>query len=76
MESQLEKSGPWLLGDYSLADICIIPTMIRMNDIGMRDLWNDCERVSRWFSLYLERDALQKTFYFGSLLSEQYGPIS
>jgi glutathione S-transferase len=76
MEAQLEKSGPWLLGDYSLADICIIPTMIRMNDIGMRDLWIDCEQVSRWFSLYRERDALQKTFYFGSLLSEQYGPVT
>ena len=31
MESQLENAGPWLLGDYSLADICIVPVMVRLS---------------------------------------------
>jgi len=75
MESQLQRSGPWLLGEYSLADICIIPVMVRLNDIGLSKLWADCENVGEWFSLFLQRDAFRKTFYFGSLLSEQYGDV-
>jgi len=75
MESQLQHSEPWLLGAYSLADICIIPVMVRLNDIGLSKLWADCANVGEWFSRFLERDALQKTFYFGSLLSEQYGDV-
>ena len=75
MQSQLERNGPWLLGEYSLADICIIPVVVRMNDIGLSDLWADCERVGEWLSRFMERDALQKTFYFGSLLSEKYGDV-
>jgi len=76
MESQLGDAGAWLLGDYSLADICIIPIMIRMHDIGLSDLWNDCTAVAAWFDRCRQRDAVLKTFYFGSLLSEQYGDVS
>jgi glutathione S-transferase len=75
MESQLENAGPWLLGDYSLADICIVPVMVRLSDIGLSGLWSDCENVADWYDRYQERDALQKTFYNGSLLSEQYGDV-
>ena len=75
MESQLQYGGPWLLGEYSLADICVIPVMVRLDDIGLSKLWADCDKFGEWFSRFLERDALRKTFYFGSLLSEQYGDV-
>lgn len=75
MDTQLGKTGPWLLGDYSLADICIIPVIVRLDDIGLGDLWADCDNVIRWFDRFKERDALQQTFYFGSLLSEHYGDV-
>jgi len=75
MEAQLQKTGPWLLGEYSLADICIIPVIMRLNDIGMQDLWDDCEHVAEWFARFRQREALQKAFYFGALLSEQYGDV-
>jgi len=75
MEQQLEDGRPWLLGDYSLADICIVPVVIRLNDIGMSRLWSGQQRVGEWFARFQEREALRKSFYFGSLLSEQYGDI-
>jgi len=75
MEAQLAKTGPWLLGDYSLADICVMPVMMRLNDIGFDDLWSDCGRVAKWFERFRAREALQSAFYFGSLLSEQYGDV-
>jgi glutathione S-transferase len=75
MEAQLQNHGPWLLGDYTLADICVIPVVMRLNDIGMSDLWRDCDEVGDWFDHFRQRDAFDKTFYFGSLLSEQYGDV-
>jgi len=75
MQAQLEKSGPWLLGDYSLADICVLPVIVRLDDIGLGDLWADCDRVADWLVRFRERDAFVNTFYFGSLLSEQYGDV-
>jgi glutathione S-transferase len=75
MESQLQQRGPWLLGEYSLADICVIPVLVRLNDIGLGKLWADCDKVGEWFTRFLQRDALRKTFYFGSLLSEQYTDV-
>ncbi len=76
MEIALQGAGPWLLGDYSLADICIIPVMMRMNDIGMQTVWADCDEVDKWFARFQEREALKRTFYFGSLLTEQYGDVN
>lgn len=75
MEKRLSDGRPWLLGDYSLADICIMPVMVRLNDIGMSYLWADCGRVGDWFERHGERPAIAKAFYFGSLLSEQYGDV-
>ncbi|MDH3351407.1 MAG: glutathione S-transferase family protein [Gammaproteobacteria bacterium] len=75
MERRLDDGRPWLLGEYSLADICIIPVIIRLNDISMSHLWSAQRHVGAWFARFQEREALQKSFYFGSLLSEQYGDI-
>jgi hypothetical protein len=49
--------------------------MVRLNDIGMSDLWHDLDGVVAWFARIRDRDAVQKAFYFGSLLSEQYGDV-
>lgn len=76
IESALADGRRWLLGEYSLADICIIPVMIRLDDIGYRHLWEDKSHVAQWLDRCRNRDAVQATFYFGSLLSEQYGDVS
>ncbi len=76
MEKTLADGRPWLLGDdYSIADICILPTIVRMDDIGLARVWAESEHVGDWFKRCTEREAFEKTFYFGSLLSEQYGDV-
>lgn len=75
METSLTTYGPWLIGEYSQADISIMPVMMRMNDLGLDDLWNNCPAVTEWFNRYRARDALIKAFYHSSLLSEQYENI-
>ncbi len=75
MEAQLQLGDPWLLGDYSLADICVIPVIVRLTDIGLGTRWADCEKVGEWFARFQKREAFRKCFYFGALLSEQYGDV-
>ena len=75
MQQALKNSGPWLMGEYSLADIAIMPVMMRMDDIGLSHLWADSPAVADWFYRYTRRAALKNAFYHGSLLSEQYDDI-
>lgn len=76
MEVALQSSGPWLLGNFTLADVCILPVVVRLNDIGLATLWDDCDKVAEWFGRFKKREAMQNTFYFGSLLSDQYGDVT
>ena len=75
MEQALANGGPWLMGEYSQADISIIPVIMRMQDLGLGYLWDDCPGVADWFDRYRQRSALINTFYHTSLLSEQYGDV-
>lgn len=75
MAAALSDGRNYLLGDYSLADICVLPTFVRMNDIGLRRLWSEASAVQKWFESCVSRSAVIEALYFGSLLSEQYGTI-
>ena len=78
MEKGLEKSGgPWLMGtDLTLADYAIVPTIDRMRDLGLEELWVDHPMVSAWFERVRERPAYEKTYYKGTRLSEIYDGAS
>jgi glutathione S-transferase len=73
MAAEIEKSGgPWLLGrDISLADITIMPALVRMDDLGMPD-WQDLPRVVTWFANIRSHPAFKPTYYPGSLLSQRF----
>src|ERR1700749_2087751 len=51
MDAEIEKSGgPWLLGrDITLADVMVMPAILRMADLGQERAWQDLPRVKRWF---------------------------
>lgn len=73
MDAEIAASGgPWLLGrDISLADVAVMPALVRMQDLGMPD-WQDLPRVAAWFDNIRAQKAFQPTFYHGSLLSERF----
>ena len=77
MDAEIEKSGgPWLLGkDISLADVAIMPAMVRMHDLNMPD-WQDLPRVVTWFDNIRAHPSFKPTFYHGSLLSERFPHLS
>jgi len=73
MDREIEKSGgPWLLGKtISLADVAVMPALVRMNDLNLAD-WQDLARVVTWFANIQAHPAFKTTYYPGSLLSERF----
>jgi glutathione S-transferase len=74
MDDEIAKSGgPWLLGaQATLADICVMPAIVRMADLGLDRMWQDKPRIGRWFAAIRAHPAFRPTYYFGSLLTEKF----
>jgi len=73
MDSEIERSaGPWLLGKrIALADVAVMPALVRMHDLGLAD-WQDLPRIVTWFDNIRAQPAFSPTYYSGSLLSERF----
>ena len=73
MDSETERSGgPWLLGKrVTLADVAVMPALMRMHDLGLPG-WQDLPRVVTWFDNIRAHPAFKPTYYQGSLLSERF----
>lgn len=51
MEHSLQRGGPWLIGrDFTLADISILPTIVRMEDLGLAHQWSPFPAVQDWYA--------------------------
>jgi glutathione S-transferase len=74
MDAEIERSGgPWLLGKkITLADVAVMPALVRMDDLGMATQWQDLPRVVTWFDNIRAQPAFKPTYYPGSLLSERF----
>jgi len=73
MDREIEKSGgPWLLGkNITLADVAVMPALVRMYDLGMPG-WLDLPRIVTWFDNIHAHPAFKPTYYHGSLLTERF----
>jgi glutathione S-transferase len=72
-ETLRTSGGPWLMGrNLSLADIAIMPVLVRMADLGLCTLWEHLPEIEHWLAGLRARPAFSKTYYFGSLLTEKY----
>src|SRR6266550_2439651 len=74
MDAEIEKSGgPWLLGEeISLADIALMPAIVRMADLDQATAWQDLPRVQHWYDAVCRHPAFRPTYYPGSLLTERF----
>jgi glutathione S-transferase len=68
-----ESGGPWLLGqDITLAEVALMPAIVRMADLGLDTMWQDRPLVARWYDAIRAHPAFKPTYYFGSLLTERF----
>ncbi len=74
MEHAITQSGgPWLMGiQPTLADISLMPAIVRMADLGLDDMWADKPLVAKWHDAIRAHPAYKPTYYFGSLLTEKF----
>lgn len=74
MEQSIKDSGgPWLLGkDITLADVSVMPAMVRMADLNREDDWSDLPHVAKWYESIRAQAAFKPTYYPGSLLTERF----
>lgn len=68
-----ESGGPWLMGEMlTLADIAVMPVIVRMDDINLEGAWSGKPAIANWLALIKAHPAYKTTFYPGSLLTEKY----
>lgn len=63
----------WLAGkSLTLADYCVVPTIDRMDDLGLGNMWSDLPGVGRWWAAIKARPAYTSTYPNGARLSDIY----
>ena len=66
MEEAL-SSSPWLSGEqFTLADVSIIPTIVRLETLGHAALWQDLGNVRDWFDRVKARPSFAATYHEAS----------
>jgi glutathione S-transferase len=59
--------GPWLAGgQISLADLCVLPTIVRMSDIRLESVWTDLPHFQNWYGRMRARPSFATAYYPGS----------
>ena len=67
------SGGPFLMGAaITLADIAVMPVIVRMDDINLHDVWAGKPAIGHWLESIRGHDAFQATYYHGSQLTEKY----
>ena len=74
MDEEIAASGgPWLMGkEPTLADVAVMPAIVRMADLGQESAWQDLPGVKRWYDAIRAHPAFKPTYYPGSLLTERF----
>ncbi len=63
MEKALADGRPWLCGDmFTHADICVMPNIVRLDDLKMSDMWAQRPFVTQWYERLQARPAFAKAY--------------
>ncbi len=67
------SGGPFLMGKaITLADIAVMPVIVRMDDINLHKVWAEKPAIGRWLESIRGQQAYAPTYYQGSHLTEKY----
>jgi glutathione S-transferase len=63
----LTDRGPFLMGEqYTVADIVLVPTIVRMQDLGLNHIWQDLPAIQTWFDRVQSRPSFDVAYVKGS----------
>jgi len=70
-QSLAGHGGPWIMGEeLTLADYTLVPTIDRMNDLGLAEIGKPYSQAMAWFDRIKQRPAFAKTYHENTRLSE------
>ena len=77
MDAEIAATGgPWLMGKHiTLADVAVMPALVRMADLNLDTMWKAMPRIVRWYDEIRAQAAFKPTYYFGSLLTERFAHL-
>ena len=68
-----QSGGPYLMGrQLTLADIAVMPVIVRMDDVNLDSAWADRPAIGRWLECIRAEPAFGPTYYPGTQLTEKY----
>jgi glutathione S-transferase len=63
----LSDGRPFLMGEhYTIADIVLVPTVVRMEDIGLSNVWHDLPAVANWLTRVQARPSFDAAYMPGA----------
>ncbi len=62
------ETSPYLIGEFSIADILLLPTIVRMEDLKIDGLWHDLPNVADWFARCKARPSFDVAYFSGCRL--------
>jgi glutathione S-transferase len=61
------QAGPWLVGEmFTLADVSILPTVVRIEDLELTYLWDDLPTIQDWYTRIQARPSFAAAYYPGT----------
>jgi glutathione S-transferase len=61
---------PWLAGEeLSLADLCVLPSIVRMADLRLERIWADLPHFENWYQRIQSRPSFDRAYYPGARLT-------
>jgi glutathione S-transferase len=70
VEAALADGRLFLLGTaLSIADIVLVPSVVRMEDLGLAAAWDDLPGIARWYARIRARPSFARAFPPGSRVS-------
>ena len=67
VSDSLTAKGPYLMGErYTIADIVLIPSVVRMQDLGLSHVWQDLPAIQAWFDRVQSRPSFEAAYVKGS----------
>src|SRR3954447_15338918 len=64
MDAEIAASGgPWLMGKHiTLADVAVMPALVRMADLSLDAMWKEMPRIVRWYDEIRAHPAFKPTY--------------
>jgi len=73
VERQLSDGRPYIMGDdFSIADIVLAPSAVRMVDLDLHELWHDLPRFTAWLDSVQARPSFALAYFPGSRVRPQH----